>query len=458
MLFEYEVLLNELDSFNKGLIAYENCQVVTNYYQKYKYTEHLGMLIGDEGLVSSIIEAGAKFIEWLKAKISAIIKAIKNFLIKLINKFLVLFGFKPIGQTNTAGDVSASWSTISKEFRGIKLINSSIVVEVPYDVVKIQNVFKEGNAIYEVSQTHTPELGNEDSITTYLDRLKDTVEVIVDAVKKYDDGKPRTKGTVGTFRNVLSRLFTVVDHFVEEMIRTSTDLEKFKNRVTDSMTFDQVVELARKIECIDFKKPEDLDPKIGISDIMRLASAFIKANLTVASHAMTALRNICRYFPVGPQSAHTEEPIDNDFKRRLEGFYGGELKIKLIVITSLDPRSWLLDVDVDAGGNSGWCYCGTGLSGVRFVYVNYNFVLGYIKQYNGQLTKVAEKVIKIIAHECRHAFDSQNGKKFDGSEKEYKDRQEERRAFHAENSFTITDHDIRWIEGILKKIESGAYS
>ena len=193
MLFEYEVLMNELDSFNKGLIAYENCQVVTNYYQKYKYTEHLGMLIGDEGLVSNIIEAGAKFIEWLKAKIIAIIKAIKNFLIKLINKFLVLFGFKPIGQSNTAGDISASWSTLSKEFRGIKLIKSSIVVEVPYNVLKIQEALKEGNAIYEVSQTHKPELGNEDSITAYLDQLKNTVEVIVDAVKKDDDGNQGPK-------------------------------------------------------------------------------------------------------------------------------------------------------------------------------------------------------------------------------------------------------------------------
>ena len=250
-----------------------------------------------------------------------------------------------------------------------------------------------------------------------------------------------------------------MDHFVEHMVRTSTDLEKFKNRITDSMTFDQVVDLARKIECIDFKEPKDLDPKIGISDIMRIATAFVKANLTVASHAMTSLHNICRYFPIGPQSVHIEEPIDSDFKRRLEGFYGGELKIKLIVITSMDPRSWLLDVDRDSGGSSGWCYSGTGKAGVRLIYVNYKFVLGYIDHYHGQLTKVAEKVIRIIVHECRHAFDSQHGKRFDDPDKvEYKDRIHEQRAFNAEGVFIITDHDIRWIEGILKKIESGAYS
>lgn len=456
MLFEYEVLMNELDSFNKGLIAYENCQVVTNYYQKYKYTEHLGMLIGDEGLVSSIIEAGAKFIEWLKAKITAIIKAIKNFLIKLINKLLVFFGFKPIGQSGTVADVHASWSTISKEFRDVNFMDSSIIILIPYDIGKMQSILEDQNVLRHVFKNCMPKLGDEDSITTCLSQLESVVESIVDATKRFDN--PVVKGPIGVFRGILSELFLSTDAIIEHMVRASTQLEQFKNKVTDNMSIMEIVAVADSLKyMLAYRCATDLDPKIAICDLMRLLSAYIKANLSVATHSLTALRDICRFFPIGPNKVHAEVPIDSDFKRRLEGAFGGKLNLNKLIITNLDAKSWILDID-DGKGSCGWCSCGEGLSGVRYIYLNYNFILNYIKQCNGQLTKVATRVIKTIVHESRHAFDAQTGRRFDDFNVKYENRQQEKRAFHAEEAFTVTDHDIRWIEGILKKIESGAYS
>ena len=62
--------------------------------------------------------------------------------------------------------------------------------------------------------------------------------------------------------------------------------------------------------------------------------------------------------------------------------------------------------------------------------------------------------MKHVVHECRHLFDAQTGADFDDFSIEYEDRQHEQRAFRDQEIFLITDKDINWIAGIIRKIES----
>ena len=451
MFFEYEVLMDELDSFNKGLIAYKNCAVISEYYKRYQYTEHLRMLVGDEGFVSSVIEAGAKFIAWLKEKLTTIIKALKNFLTKIINKILVFLGFKPIGEQADIQNIHASWTKISKEYRGTFAVKSSIVVEIPYAVHDIEDAVKDGKALVLVSVNNTPVLGDEDSITEYIDTLKDVASKIIESVKKQPEGSSNgSKGPISAFRDILSKIFTAVDCFIEQLLRTADELDKFKSKVTDDMDIYQVAEASDTIKSVRYSATEDTEPKIAINDIIRIVTAYIRANANVVTRVMPALQAISAYFPVGPYQVHIERPIDQDLKRRMEGFFGGKLDVRSLIITSLDPRAWITDTDNDM--RDGWCYAGKDLSGSKQFYINYNAVSKYLDKHRGQLTKVAKELVKVVVHECRHLFDAQTGRDFEFNVK-YEDRSHEKRAHYAQDAFIITDHDIRWMEGILREIE-----
>lgn len=452
MFFEYEVLMDELDSFNKGLIAYKNCAVVSEYYKRYQYTEHLRMLVGDEGFVSSVIEAGAKFIAWLKEKLTAIIKALKNFLTKIINKILVFLGFKPIGEQADIQNIHASWTKISKEYRGTFAMKSSIVVEIPYAIHDIVNAIGNGTALIRVFVDNEPVLGDEDSIAEHISTLKNVSNKIIEAVKKQPEGSSNcSKGPISAFRDILSKIFTAVDFFIEQLLRTADELDKFKSKVTYSMDIYQVAEASNTIKSVRYSATVDTDPKTAINDIIRIVTAYIRANANVVTRVMPALQDISTYFPVGPCQVHIERPIDQDLKRRMEGFFGGKLDVRSLILTSLDPRAWI--VDTDNTMRNGWCYAGKDLAGSKHFYINYNAVLKYLDKHHGQLTKVAKELVKIVVHECRHLFDAQTGRDFDGVDVKYEDRSEEKRAYYAQYAFVITDHDIRWMENILREIE-----
>ena len=78
--YQYQLKLNELDrnlmemerlgmEVANGLMAIHNATVVEQYQNKYGYTEHFQMLIGEEGLFDSAKDALRGIIGWLKKKL-----------------------------------------------------------------------------------------------------------------------------------------------------------------------------------------------------------------------------------------------------------------------------------------------------------------------------------------------------------------------------------------------------
>lgn len=450
MFFEYEMLRRELDSFQQGLIAYENCKVVSDYYQKYGYTEHLRVLIGDESLISNIIEAGSKFIEWLKKKITNIIQAIKRFLLKILNKVLVFFGFKPIESDNNRVQMHASWAKISKEFKGTEIANGHERVAIPYLVSDISEQFTPGRII-DVASKHVPEVGDPESIHTYSDEIHVVVDKMLAVLQKQKDGAG-VAGPRYQFKKVLSDVFNTIDIYITNLNEWTDSLAKFEATVHEGMDPSDIVKLLEKSTVISYIVPDNTTLQTLVCDVMQINNMFISAHATVVQHAIPALLDIADCFSIGKRNVHIVEPIDSDFKRRMEGLFGHSFKLDKMIITNKDPRAWILNTDKNNA--SGWCIVGENTVGARTIYINYNYILHYIKQARGQLTTVAKHVLKTIVHESRHIFDAQTGRKFDDFSIEWEDRQQEQRAIHASNIFIITDHDIRWIEGILRRIKT----
>lgn len=450
MFFEYEMLKRELESLQQGLVAYENCRVVSDYYQKYGYTEHLNMLIGDEGLISNIIEHGSRFIEWLKKKVGNIIEAIKKFLLSILNKVLVFLGFKPIAASSNRAQMHASWVKISKEFKGADVADGNERIAIPYNMTDICKYFTP-TSILLVANEYTPEIGNNESIRTYSDEIRDVVDRMITALQKKSDGTGAA-GPRRQFRNALARVFEAIDCYIADLNKWTDSLDKTMTTIDGNMEPDDIAKRLGDASVVSYRIPNGTTLQTLINDVVKINSVVISAHATVVQHAIPALLDIADLFSIGKHNVHIVEPINNDFKRRLEGLFGHSFKLDNLVITNKDPRAWILNTDEI--GAAGWCVAGENVTGTRTIYVNYNVILQYIKQAHGQLTTVAKHVLKTIVHESRHAFDSQTGRKFDDFSIKWEDRQHEQRAINASNIFVITDHDIRWVEGILRRIKT----
>lgn len=448
MLFEYELLKRELDTFEQGLVTYENCRIISDYYQKYGYTEHLRVLIGDEGLITTIIEAGSKFIEWLKKKLDNIIQAIKRFLLKILNKVLVFFGFKPIESDNQA-QMHASWVKVSKEFQGCTVLDGNDRMSIPYRVNDIHDHFQQ-NSVVRILNSRSPVIGDDYSINVYHDKVRIAVDAMISVLQKRSDGAG-SSGTRHGFKKVLVDIFRAIDVYIIKINEWSDQLTEVKHKISEEMDDNTIRSLICELN-VNYHMQNNVPTETLVRDVMRLAAICISSHSTVVQHAIPVLLDIVDLFAIGKNNVHIEEPIDGDFKRRLEGLFGREFKLDKMIITNKDPRSWILNTDKET--SRGWCVVGENVTGVRTIYINYNYILHYIKQTHGQLTVVAKHVLKTMVHESRHVFDGQTGRKFDDFTIEWENRQQEQRSIRASNIFIITDHDIRWIEDVLRRIKT----
>ena len=147
-----------------------------------------------------------------------------------------------------------------------------------------------------------------------------------------------------------------------------------------------------------------------------------------------------------------EVPINNDLLGRMSEFFGERFRITKVIFSTKSPETWLLYNNPD-GYTNAWCASGKNLHGATVIYINYRLVRGNLK-HSGDIKKVARDILKHIVHEGRHLFDSQTGKDFDNFSIEYRERQQEQRAFRDQEVFVITDRDVDWMINIIRKIES----
>ena len=102
---------------------------------------------------------------------------------KILNKVLVFFGFKPIESENNRVQMHASWAKISKEFKGVEIANGHERVAIPYLVVDISKQFTL-NRISDVAGKYIPEIGDPESTHTYSDEIHAVVDRMIAVLQK----------------------------------------------------------------------------------------------------------------------------------------------------------------------------------------------------------------------------------------------------------------------------------
>ena len=128
--YQYQLRLNNLDrnlmeldrlsmEVTNGLLAIHNATVVEQYQDKYGYTEHFQMLIGEEGLFDTAKEALANIIRWLKKKLlqlASLIFNIVNEIARVIASIVwMIVNFKKMTSTKSPydiGDVAKTYLVI----------------------------------------------------------------------------------------------------------------------------------------------------------------------------------------------------------------------------------------------------------------------------------------------------------------------------------------------------------
>lgn len=452
---EYEDFINSIRSIEDGCIAYHNCCVVAAYYEKYGYTEHLKELIGEEGLVKDAVSAVGKFLTWLKEKIKEICKKLWKFILKIVNWILGLFGFKPIGSSDNTSitSVTKSMNKVVDKIKGVSVRDPEERIQFKYNLDRIYDYLGDQVSLINTIYRNKVDVAN----NTYLDNYNRIVQEVVDATcDALTDTSDDRWCDAGTLKNILTGLSATAQHCISVAATVQKELDDFQSKITERSTVKDIVKemIAMKgslqWNMITIGYNQDDNPKELVAGFIRYLMINTKALLTVARKIAPVIDHGAKAFNKDRIIEH-EETFNQDLLRRLSNFFGASFKVTKVIFSTKDPHTWI--VSDDDGTVNGWCCSGKDLHGSTILFINYRSVLAQLKR-NDDITKVSRLVMKHVVHECRHLFDAQTGADFDDFSIEYEDRQHEQRAFRDQEIFLITDKDINWIAGIIRKIES----
>ena len=475
---EYLSVMDELRELEQGFAAYHNASVVAIYYKKYGYTKDLAELIGEEGLVKEAISAIGRFFSWLKDKIQSLCKKIWKFILKVIDWFLSLFGIQ--SNLSTRCEYNTNSVNLANVNKSITRVNVAIrdvfkdvrradeMIEISYDLEFLDHIVSDkrgsyiGKAITEVRVDLSDPNG--ESLSLFKEKLNRNVDFLRRACDPAESGMQRYtaqeifdvfQGVSGALCGYVAQIATMTANLAE---LEHLDLSKYEGVHGDRLVTDLYNQRGTKT-CAPWKVGLDKDP-YNLPVILRTwisyQSSIIQAQSKAIRFLQPVINDVAKAFNHNVGLIEEQFPIDGDLLRRLSGFFGHTFRISSIILTTKDPQSWVI-VDKNysrVDTSNGWCASGYDMHGTTVIYINYRNVRNTIRRHSGLITKAATKMLKDIIHECRHIYDSQTGKAFDDFRIAYDDRIQEQRAHTAEDVFIITDHDIRWVENIIRRIES----
>lgn len=457
--YELSCALDELASATE---AYHNAHVVVDYYNRYGYTEHFKMLIGEEGIIDTAKEIGAQFVAWLKKKITEIITRVKEFFQKLYNRILETLGLKSGSGTKEANDVKKAAETV-QELNVVKdkpkpsteperkLLGSSSIpadsIAVPY---RLEDIYKvlfavigdiKVNDIYSLILTGSV-LENLHRRVNILREKCQTVEPIV--MRKAD-----VHDYAGKFATVIGNLSVEADTLIIRM-------QEFSNSVNDTDTYEEVTEKACKIfrgttpnvRVLNEKSVSDRNSSTRerVDNIMKVLVTILKHTSDTVRLVTGVIIGLDRIWNASENAVHVPVAIDPELISDLTGFLqqvfhvqAGTFRPRYAIVTNQDPDTW---PDQNGKGSTvvGWCLSGKNYSGVQDLYINYRY---YKKLFDHPTREGVKHLLRTIVHECVHIFDSHTGGEFEYNVK-YEDRVQEKRAFWAQDIFVITANHVNW--------------
>ena len=472
--YQYQLKLNELDrnlmemerlgmEVANGLMAIHNATVVEQYQDKYGYTEHFQMLIGEEGLFDSAKEVLSSIISWLKKKLIQLASLIFN----IVNGIV---------------DILASmvWAIVH--------VGKMNATKSPYKIPDVEEFFR---IVYDMA-TKENRLGNDLSQVTTIGELASVLnDFLNEAYKKLDTGiatcKIETSYPRVDFCKYAQKLEYIINNSYVTMLNTMgkmiDTLQKSLNENDDlTRTREKIADFIRRFPgarslLLDTNKTKIYE-HVNVSDessfiaVLRIQASACIAFATSYSQffnrcirkGVSILKELHSAYNKGEVSIHMEFPFDQAMIKRLSDFYGAPLKATKIIVTNMSPLTW--NIATETPGLMGWCYPGKG-SGVSFpteLWVNVRFMTSWIARFSGaflndnRINKY-DAFIGTVVHECKHLWDMQYGKEFDVMREgdsffKYRRYQHERRAQEAATKFEITDRDRAWAKKIIDQVEA----
>lgn len=472
--YQYQLKLNELDrnlmemerlgmEVANGLMAIHNATVVEQYQDKYGYTEHFQMLIGEEGLFDSAKEVLSSIISWLKKKLIQLASLIFN----IVNGIVDIL-------------TSMVWAIVH--------VGKMNATKSPYKIPDVEEFFR---IVYDMA-TKENRLDNDLSQVTTIGELASVLnDFLNEAYKKLDTGiatcRIETSYPRVDFCKYAQKLEYIINNSYVTMLNTMgkmiDTLQKSLNE-NDALTRtrEKIADFIRRFPgarslLLDTNKTKIYE-HVNVSDessfiaVLRIQASACIAFATSYSQffnrcirkGVSILKELHSAYNKGEVSIHMEFPFDQAMIKRLSDFYGAPLKATKIIVTNMSPLTW--NIATETPGLMGWCYPGKG-SGVSFpteLWVNVRFMTSWIARFSGaflndnRINKY-DAFIGTVVHECKHLWDMQYGKEFDvvregDSFFKYRKYQHERRAQEAATKFEITDRDRAWAKKIIDQVEA----
>lgn len=446
-----------------GLMAIHNATVVEQYQDKYGYTEHFKLLIGEEGLFDSAKEVLGSIISWLKKKLIQLASLIFN----IVNGIVDIL-------------TSIVWTIVH--------VGKMNATKSPYKIPDVEEFF---SIVYDMATKET-KLGKDLSQVTTIGELGSVLNDYLNEVyKKLDTGiavcKIETSYPRVDFCRYAQKLeFTINNSYVtmlNTMGKVIDTLQKSLNENDDlTRTREKIADFIRRFPgarslLLDTNKTKIYE-NVNVSDessfiaVLRIQASACIAFATSYSQffnrcirkGISVLKELHAAYNKGEVSIHMEFPFDQAMIKRLSDFYGAPIKVTKLIVTNMSPTTW--NIATETPGLMGWCYPGNG-SGVSFpteLWVSARFMTSWIARFSGaflndnRINKY-DAFIGTVIHECKHLWDMQYGKEFDVMREgdsffKYRRYQHERRAQEAATKFEITDRDRAWAKKIIDQVEA----
>ena len=470
--YQYQLKLNELErnlmamerlgmEVADGLLAFHNATVVEQYQNKYGYTEHFKMLIGEEGIFESATDVLSSIITWLRKKLVQLASLIFNIVKGIADIFTTLV-----------------WAV----FNWNKLKHTTC----PYNLPKLKSTFE---IVYSTVMNHVPSMFSPTISTIgdltscfneWLDTEYSEFESKLDNECKQETDYSRIDFMVYAqkFQASLEDRFTVTldtmgkaINMLQKSLNENDDVERSLGKLKDfEKRFPGFNNIAMMLSRTNLYGGVNLD---NSKDRLRVFRTQASATIAIATSysgffnkcirkGISIIKELHAAYNKGEASIHMEFPFDQSMIRRLSEFYGAPLTVTKLTVTNASPYTW--NFATETPGLMGWCYGESGKSFPTELWVSARVIMSWAARFNaafivaGRVNKY-DNFLSTVVHECKHLWDMQYGKQFDIQREgdgffKYLKYQHEKRARDAANKFEITDSDRAWAKKIIDAVEA----
>ena len=391
---------------------------------------------GIESLYSNTLQGLQSFVAWLKKKIQEWVQKFIQF-VKVLKRVILNWFVRKNNQFLHA--ITSTTSLNSKWDR--------VPLTIPYDLSKIlhtldvitghlpfkmdgHNTTQLNTSMLELSNMWKRCIDEKNSLTLTCSKCCMLCRQVVDRLRHLE-------AIADTISRNMSKLQSSIDN-----IASPTDLSfvilYLVSGAKGLVKADHTTITSKGQSCRSLEEFQQF-AKATIEVVMN-TTIFITNLLTPTTQMISVIDKI---YNGTSYDLHYETTIDLDFLHHIESMLHGSLCVGKIIVTTRAPNTW---PTISDNGVAGWCYAGTGLTGVKDLWINARYLLEDTEE--DHLDPAIHRLLSTIVHECVHLWDSQNGGEI--SEQRGRDAIHERKAYAIEASYKPTLRETFWAKHQLQ--------